>query len=121
MTKLLRETDFKATLVENTWNCLPVAAQDEYNVALLYITGEGPMHHVYLPMAVAAAAESNIPVYCLNGYEYQNQPLIHSLQAQPLPQIFLLNAVGTVNPSCRYKGLRRQESLVATILELKNQ
>ncbi len=116
--KLLKETDFKATIVDNTWNCLPVAAQDQYNVALLYITGEGPMHNVYFSMAVAATVETAVPMFCLNGYEYKNQPLIHSLQAQPLPQIFLLNAVGTVNPSCRYTGLRRQEDLVAAITNL---
>jgi len=106
-------------LCDNTWNCLPVAGQDEYSVTLLYIAGAGTMQNVYYSMAVAAAAESEVPLVCLNGYEYKNQPLIHSLQAHSLPQIFLMNIVGTVSPACRYIGLRSQEMIVAAINDLK--
>jgi len=84
-------TKHSAMKNDSTWNCLPVAGQDENSVTLLDITGAGTMQNVYYSMAVAAAAEAEVPLVCLNGYEYKNQPLIHSLQAHPLPQIFLMN------------------------------
>jgi len=70
-------------------------------------------------MAVAAAAEAKFPLVCLNGYEYKNQPLIPSLQTDPLPQIFLMNILGTVSPTCRYIDLRSQERIVEAINDLK--
>jgi len=39
--RLLKDTDFKATIVDSTWNCLPVTGQDENSVALLDITRAG--------------------------------------------------------------------------------
>jgi len=45
--RLLKDTDFKASIVNNTWNCLPVAGQNEYSVTLLDITGAGTMQNVY--------------------------------------------------------------------------
>jgi len=70
-------------------------------------------------MVVSAADEAKMPLVCLKNYEYKNQPLIHSLQARPLPQIPLMNIVGTVSPACRYIGLRSQERIMAAINDLK--
>jgi len=67
----LRDTDVKGTIVDSTWNCLPVARQDEYSVTLLDITGAGTTQNIYYSMAVAAAVEAEVPLICLNGYKYK--------------------------------------------------
>jgi hypothetical protein len=119
---LLRSGDFKRTLVDNTWNCLAVAAKDDSPVTLLYITGSNSMHNVYHPMVSAAAESTGTPLWFLNGYAYDNQPLIHSLQGVPLPQLYLMDSVGTIAPRSRYIGLRTEEAIKQAIIEYqKNQ
>lgn len=115
MPTFVTEHDFKRTLVENTWNCLPVAAKEEAPVTLLYITGSNSMHTVYHPMTAEAAEEMDTPLLFLNGYAYNNQPLIHSLQGLPLPQLFLMDSVGTIAPRSRYIGLRTKEAIKQAI------
>ncbi len=120
--QFVTERDFKRTLVENTWNCLPVASKDDSPVTMLYMTGSNPMHTVYLPMVLAAATASNTPLWFLNGYAYDNQPLINSLQGTPLPQLYFMDSVGTIAPRSRYLGLRTEEAIKeAIILYQKNQ
>jgi len=66
--RLLKDTDFKATIVNNTWNCLPLAGQDENSVTLLYITRAGMMQNIYHSLAAAAAAEAEVPLLLFGCY-----------------------------------------------------
>lgn len=107
--------DFKATGVPDVWCCLPVA-QTLSQVSLLFITSESnSMQKVYYPIVKAAAASTNTPIVLLNGLEFENQPLLNSIQATSTPQLYLLDATGTVTPKAKYVGLRKSEFIVEAI------
>lgn len=111
--------DFKATTVPNVWSCLPVAQTSDL-VTLLFITSASTsMQRVFYPMVKTAAELTKTPIVLLNGMEFDNQPLINSIQASSAPQLFLLDATGTTTPTMRYIGLRRVDAIVDAIQALR--
>lgn len=113
--RCLSNYDFKATVLPNVWNCLPVA-QTLDPLTLLFITAaNGSMQKVMYPIVKSAAETTNTPVVLLSGVEFENQPLLNSIQATTPPQLYFLDSTGTVASMSKYIGLRRVDSLVDAI------